>query len=65
MRLYAKPNMTDSDVIDHYYIWNQSGGPTKIIFAAVTSDNFDNDLQEALVENEDEDWDLELELRLI
>ena len=65
MRLYAKPNMTDSDVIDLYYVWNQSGGPMKIMFAAVTSDNFDNDLQEALVQNEDEDWDLELELRLI
>ena len=64
MKLYAKPNMTDSDVIDLYYIWNQSGGPMKIMFAVATSDNFDNDLQEALVENEDEDWDLELELTL-
>ena len=64
MKLYAKPNMTDSDVIDLYYVWNQSGGPMKIMFAAVTSDNFDNDLQEALVQNEDEDWDLELELTL-
>ena len=64
MKLYAKPNMTDSDVIELYYFWNKSGGPNRILFAAVTSDNFDNDLQEALVKNEDEYWDLELELTL-
>lgn len=61
MKLYARENDTDSDMIELYYFWNNK----KWLFAVVCSDCFDSDLQHALVENEDETFDLEFELRLI
>jgi len=60
MKLYAKENQTDPDMVELYYYFMQR----KCIFTVITSDCFDEDIQEALLRNTDEAFDLELELKL-
>ena len=59
MKIYAVENAVDSDWMDLYYVWQGKN----LMFASVCSDQFDRDIQDAMVEADRYPLELELVLK--
>ena len=59
MKLYARRNATDCEILDIFYIHNK----INYMFANPCASELEMDLWDALMESEEEGRDLELELK--
>ena len=59
MKVYLVTNKTDCDWVDLYQIWKGR----KLMIGSFCTDALDQDLSEALIASEKDDYPLELELK--